>query len=130
MRKVFDFNVYALIDPGATLSFVTPFVAKNFHVESNCYVSLMRCLLLLVHLLLLERYVEIILFTFYIRYCLMILLSWKWWIWMSYLGWTICMHTTALLIVEPIGSNSNSQMNPFLSGGVLMWWSRVVHLLH
>ncbi|MCF7184034.1 hypothetical protein L3H42_11085, partial [Corynebacterium sp. MC-13] len=33
MLKVFDFDVYALIDPGATLSFVTPFVAKKFHVE-------------------------------------------------------------------------------------------------
>ncbi|KAH0746323.1 hypothetical protein KY285_007980 [Solanum tuberosum] len=33
MLKIFDFDVYALIDPGASLSFVTPFVAKKFHVE-------------------------------------------------------------------------------------------------
>ena len=33
MLKIFDFDVYALIDPGATLSFVTPFVAKKFHIE-------------------------------------------------------------------------------------------------
>ena len=33
MLKVFDFDVYALIDPNATLSFVTPFVAKKFRVD-------------------------------------------------------------------------------------------------
>ncbi|MCF6774915.1 hypothetical protein L3H44_11020, partial [Corynebacterium sp. MC-12] len=33
MLKVFDFDVYALIDPSATLSFVTSFVAKKFHVD-------------------------------------------------------------------------------------------------
>ncbi|KAH0754464.1 hypothetical protein KY290_024734 [Solanum tuberosum] len=35
MLKIFDFDVYALIDPGASLSFVTPFVAKKFHVEPD-----------------------------------------------------------------------------------------------
>lgn len=33
MLKLFDFDMYALIDPGATLSFVTSFVAKKFHIE-------------------------------------------------------------------------------------------------
>ena len=30
MLKVFSLDVYALLDPGATLSFVTPLVAKKF----------------------------------------------------------------------------------------------------
>ena len=30
-----DLDVYTLIDPGATLSFVTPLVARKFHVESE-----------------------------------------------------------------------------------------------
>lgn len=33
MLKVFDFDVYALIDPGVTFSFVTPLNVKKFHVE-------------------------------------------------------------------------------------------------
>ncbi|MDV3188739.1 MAG: hypothetical protein Q8834_02910, partial [Candidatus Phytoplasma australasiaticum] len=32
MLKIFDFYVYTLIDPGATLFFVTHFVAKKFQV--------------------------------------------------------------------------------------------------
>ncbi|WMV40954.1 hypothetical protein MTR67_034339 [Solanum verrucosum] len=32
MIKVFTFNVYALLDPGASLSFVTPYVANQFEV--------------------------------------------------------------------------------------------------
>lgn len=32
MLQVFSINVYALLDPGATLSFVSPLVAKNFDV--------------------------------------------------------------------------------------------------
>uniref|UniRef100_M1DFL9 Retrotransposon protein n=1 Tax=Solanum tuberosum TaxID=4113 RepID=M1DFL9_SOLTU len=32
MIKVFAFDVYALLDPGASLSFVTPYVAKKFDV--------------------------------------------------------------------------------------------------
>ncbi|KAH0710891.1 hypothetical protein KY284_012318 [Solanum tuberosum] len=35
MLQIFDLDVYTLIDPGATLSFVTPLVAKKFHVESE-----------------------------------------------------------------------------------------------
>ncbi|KAH0669077.1 hypothetical protein KY289_023570 [Solanum tuberosum] len=35
MLKIFDFDVYALIDPSASLSFVTPFVANKFHVEPD-----------------------------------------------------------------------------------------------
>ena len=30
--KVFTFNVYALLDPGACLSFVTPYVANQFEI--------------------------------------------------------------------------------------------------
>ncbi|KAH0658156.1 hypothetical protein KY289_026904 [Solanum tuberosum] len=32
MIQVFDFTVYALLDPGASLSFVTPYIAMNFDV--------------------------------------------------------------------------------------------------
>ena len=32
MLKVFSFDVYALLDPGSTLSFVTPLVAKKFDI--------------------------------------------------------------------------------------------------
>ena len=32
MQKVFYLDVYALLYPGATLSFVTPLVAKNFDI--------------------------------------------------------------------------------------------------
>ena len=32
MLKLFSIDVYFLLDPGATLSYVTPFVAKKFHV--------------------------------------------------------------------------------------------------
>ena len=35
MLQIFDLDVYTLIDPGATLSFVTPLVARKFHVESE-----------------------------------------------------------------------------------------------
>ena len=32
MLKVFSIDVYVLLDPRATLSFVTPLVAKNFDI--------------------------------------------------------------------------------------------------
>ena len=32
MLKEFSIDVYALLDPGATLSFVTPLVAKRFDI--------------------------------------------------------------------------------------------------
>jgi len=32
MIKVFTFDVYALLDPGASLCFVTPYVAINFNI--------------------------------------------------------------------------------------------------
>ena len=32
MIRVFDFIVYALLDPGATLSFVMPYVAMNLEI--------------------------------------------------------------------------------------------------
>ena len=32
MIRVFDFTVYALLDPWASLSFVTPYVAMNFDI--------------------------------------------------------------------------------------------------
>ena len=32
MIKVFDFDVYDLLDLGASLSFVTPYVANKFHM--------------------------------------------------------------------------------------------------
>lgn len=35
MLKVFSFNVHALLYLGATLSFVTPLVAKKFDILSN-----------------------------------------------------------------------------------------------
>ena len=31
--RVFDLDVYALLDPGATLSFVTPYIAVQFNVS-------------------------------------------------------------------------------------------------
>ncbi|XP_070010562.1 uncharacterized protein [Nicotiana sylvestris] len=33
MLTIFTFDVYALIDPGSTLSYVTPYIAKNFGIE-------------------------------------------------------------------------------------------------
>ncbi|KAH0649063.1 hypothetical protein KY285_034311 [Solanum tuberosum] len=35
MLQIFDLDVYTLIDSGATLSFVTPLVARKFHVGSE-----------------------------------------------------------------------------------------------
>ena len=35
MSQVFSINVYALLDPDATLSFVTPLVAIKFHMLLN-----------------------------------------------------------------------------------------------
>ena len=35
MLKVFSLNLYALLDPGATLSFVTPLVAKKFDISPD-----------------------------------------------------------------------------------------------
>ena len=32
MLKVFSIDVYVLLDPGATLSFLNPLVAKNFDI--------------------------------------------------------------------------------------------------
>ena len=32
MIRVFDLIVYALLDPGVSLSFVTPYVAMNFEI--------------------------------------------------------------------------------------------------
>ena len=32
MLKVFSVDVYDLLDPGTTLSFVTPFIAKKFEI--------------------------------------------------------------------------------------------------
>ena len=32
MFKIFSINTYALLDPAATLAFVTPLVANNFDV--------------------------------------------------------------------------------------------------
>ena len=33
MIQVFNFVVYALLDPGESLSFVTPYVAMNFEIS-------------------------------------------------------------------------------------------------
>ena len=41
MLKVFSIDVYALLDPGATLSFVTPLVSKNFEVFPNIFINLL-----------------------------------------------------------------------------------------
>ncbi|KAH0669578.1 hypothetical protein KY285_023739 [Solanum tuberosum] len=35
MLQIFDLDASTLIDPGATLSFVTPLIARKFHVESE-----------------------------------------------------------------------------------------------
>jgi len=35
MLKVIHLDVYALLDPGATFSFVTPYVAMRFGVSLN-----------------------------------------------------------------------------------------------
>ena len=35
MFKVFSIDVYAFLDPGATLSFITPLVAKKFYITNN-----------------------------------------------------------------------------------------------
>ena len=36
MLRVFSFDCYALLDPGATLSFVTPYVANQFEILPEC----------------------------------------------------------------------------------------------
>ena len=36
MIRVFSFDCYALLDPGATLSFVTPYVANQFAILPEC----------------------------------------------------------------------------------------------
>nr|XP_016440855.1 PREDICTED: uncharacterized protein LOC107766570 [Nicotiana tabacum] len=33
MLNIFSFDVYALIDPGSTLSYITPYIAKKFGIE-------------------------------------------------------------------------------------------------
>ena len=33
--RVFDLDVYALLDPGATLSFVTPYIAFQFNANQE-----------------------------------------------------------------------------------------------
>ena len=33
MLRVFDLDVYALLDPGVTLCFVTPYIAVQFNVS-------------------------------------------------------------------------------------------------
>uniref|UniRef100_M0ZUK6 Gag-pol polyprotein n=1 Tax=Solanum tuberosum TaxID=4113 RepID=M0ZUK6_SOLTU len=40
MLKVFQLGVYDLLDPGATLSFVTPYVEMRFDVLPNVLVEL------------------------------------------------------------------------------------------
>ena len=63
MLKIFDFNVYALIDPGATISFVNPLLLKSSMLTPNCCMFHMKCLLLLVFLLLLGKLIEVDLFA-------------------------------------------------------------------
>ena len=36
MLKILTHDVYALLDPGATFSFVTPYVAVKFGVNPEC----------------------------------------------------------------------------------------------
>ena len=35
MIEVFTFDAYDLLDPGASLSFVTPYIIKKFHILSK-----------------------------------------------------------------------------------------------
>ena len=37
MLKVFSIDAYALLDPGATLSFVTPLVAKKYEILPDIF---------------------------------------------------------------------------------------------
>ena len=37
MLKVFSLDVYALLDPGATLTFVTPLIAKKFEILPDIF---------------------------------------------------------------------------------------------
>ena len=39
MFQVFSIDVYALLDPGATLSSITPLVAKKFDVVPNILIE-------------------------------------------------------------------------------------------
>ena len=39
MLKVFNFDVYALLDPGANLSIVTPFVATRFDMVPDVLIE-------------------------------------------------------------------------------------------
>ena len=39
MLRVFTFDCYALLDPGATLSFVMPYVASRFEILPECLIE-------------------------------------------------------------------------------------------
>ncbi len=40
MNQVFDFTVYALLDPGASLCFVKPYVVINFDIIPDQFIEL------------------------------------------------------------------------------------------
>lgn len=74
LLKVFHFDVYVLLDPGATLSFVTPYVAMRFDVGLEILSDHFNMSLLsLVILFLLRKFIEIALFMFSIRSLMLIL---------------------------------------------------------
>uniref|UniRef100_M1DKR9 Gag-pol protein n=1 Tax=Solanum tuberosum TaxID=4113 RepID=M1DKR9_SOLTU len=52
MWKVFHLDVYAFLDPGATFSFVSPYVAMRFDVGSKILSNPLLCLMLVILLLL------------------------------------------------------------------------------
>ena len=47
MIKVFNFDVYALLDPGVSLSLVTPYGVNQFEILPKIFVNLSVCLHLL-----------------------------------------------------------------------------------
>ena len=61
LLKVFSIDVYALLDPGATLSFVTPLVDKKFDIFSISSMNLLLCLPWWMSRLFLREYLEIVL---------------------------------------------------------------------
>lgn len=76
MLKIYNFDVYALLDPSATLYFITPFVSNRLLIYvTNYYINLLRCLPPSMSLLLLKESIRVVPCPHYIKSCLVILLN-------------------------------------------------------
>ena len=73
MLKVFHLDVYTLLDPSDTLPFVTPYVARRFHILPPVLLDLFMSLLLLVKILWLRDLVAIDMSPYLTRSLILIL---------------------------------------------------------